>query len=162
MKYNEFNDIEIPEVLTGAGWQDTSWHNDATASSELKVNDLYSVVVWVWADDPEAREITTEHKFEVKVSSINGLEGFAEAANTTEELLACIDNAKKWIETRSGELKLIQTVSKAIEGFWAIVAQEYTEARSGDFDPESDMKFARACSEAVRVWVSYNVNNEVQ
>lgn len=45
----------------------------------------------------------------------------------------------------------------AQEAFWAVVAQAFPAALTGDFPPDADMAFDKACEEAIESWVAWNV-----
>jgi len=64
--YKDFQDIEIPDFLK-IGFEDTSWGNDVTASSEMQVTDVYTIRVWVYHDLPELREIEDAKKYTIEM-----------------------------------------------------------------------------------------------
>lgn len=61
MKYKEFPNISIPEVALN--WRDQSWHNDATAHSQLDLPNGAALVLWVAHDDATEREFPTMNKY---------------------------------------------------------------------------------------------------
>lgn len=44
----------------------------------------------------------------------------------------------------------------AERAFWAAVAKEFPEIKSGDFPPNATVEFERACNAAVREWLLHN------
>jgi hypothetical protein len=54
MKYKEYPEIEIPEILKD--WEDTSWHNDAMPSSECPVKTAKGNTIVVWVNYPKRED----------------------------------------------------------------------------------------------------------
>lgn len=97
--YDEFPEIEIPELLQGKDWIDTSWHNDVTASSTKTVIDPYDVVVWVWDDDVNEREYDGQDKYQVTIYDTGlSVDDFFSSTDSEEELKTIIDNAIEHIK----------------------------------------------------------------
>jgi len=46
-------DFDVPHI---EGFEDTSWHNNVSPSFARKLNDTYSVTLWVDYLDPDRRE----------------------------------------------------------------------------------------------------------
>ncbi len=89
MNYKEFPDIAVPEFLQAEGWDDTSYHNDAEASStrELKYGGAV-IVVWVNFDDIAMREITGSTKYVVTVRDEDGKVGLITLLETEDAQVA--------------------------------------------------------------------------
>lgn len=64
--YKEFPSIAIPAFLQTSGWEDHSWHNDATAHSQCSLEDGSGYVVWVAHDEVAMREPGEWKKFLVE------------------------------------------------------------------------------------------------
>jgi hypothetical protein len=76
--YKEFPSIEIPSFLLD--WEDSSWGNDATASSRKGLPSGNDLVIWVNPDDIEDREWFDGHKFLIVLEN--------EAGDPIREILA--------------------------------------------------------------------------
>lgn len=92
--YKEYPEIQVPAFLDKAPWEDTSWHNDATASSVWDLDcgmEPRSIRVWVNADKVEDRETFEEFKYMVVLEeSENGNYIHCEPANTDKDAVALI------------------------------------------------------------------------
>lgn len=47
------------------------------------------------------------------------------------------------------------------DAFWEAVAKEFPEATSGDLDPGMTVTLLQTMERAIRAWVEYNVNPQV-
>jgi len=56
--------------------------------------------------------------------------------------------------------KFAGAVLRAQEKFWESVTQDYPEAETGDFPPESQFAFDAACGIAVTRWRDANVKTD--
>ncbi len=54
------------------------------------------------------------------------------------------------------EERLNEITDAALEAFWAVVVNRYTEIKSGDFDPFIDWQMNEAARSWVRHWLSVN------
>lgn len=52
--------------------------------------------------------------------------------------------------------KTTRTAQLAQEAFWAVVAREYPDIKSGDLDPMKSHLFDQACKDMVESWVRLN------
>jgi hypothetical protein len=55
------------------------------------------------------------------------------------------------------ENKLSEVMEKAQEAFWKTVAESFPEITSGDFPPDADLRFNKACKDAIAIWHSMNI-----
>ena len=58
-------------------------------------------------------------------------------------------------ETRQPDVQAV--ADNAEQAFWAAVAESFPEAKSGDLDPMTAVRFSKAAKDAVREWVAWNV-----
>ncbi len=56
-------------------------------------------------------------------------------------------------------IKLV--ASKAEEAFWAAVATEFPEAKTGDLGPWTSLKLTNLMERAIREWIDENVGESV-
>lgn len=56
------------------------------------------------------------------------------------------------------EEEIEEATERAMEDFWASVAESFPDAKSGDFDPMAELHFHTMCRAAVRAWVMWNVD----
>ncbi len=52
--------------------------------------------------------------------------------------------------------KIEEVVELAQIAFFQEVAKNFPEIKSGDFPPEAQVNFERACSDAIKIWVQSN------
>ena len=45
----------------------------------------------------------------------------------------------------------------AQDAFWAVIAEYHPECEFGDFPPDAQAAFDRACEDAASVWLEYNL-----
>lgn len=55
------------------------------------------------------------------------------------------------------EQRKSEAVSEALDAFWAVIAQRFPEASTGDLDPGNVVSLEDAATNAVSTWVSFNV-----
>jgi len=53
-------------------------------------------------------------------------------------------------------MKRANVLIKAQEAFWNVIAASHPEVTSGDFPPEADLRFDKACEEAYHTWKHFN------
>lgn len=88
-KYKDFQNIEIPPFLLD--WKDSSWHNDATASSRKDLPGDIALVVWVNPDKLEERETFENSKYIVVLENKETGDAIElREANTDGEAIAAI------------------------------------------------------------------------
>jgi hypothetical protein len=63
-------------------------------------------------------------------------------------------------QTLSPGARLMQAKQAGLDAFWAAVAAQYPEVRTGDFPPWADMRLEAAVDEAIKVWIQYNAEDE--
>ncbi len=61
----------------------------------------------------------------------------------------------------SNEQRIEQALVKAEEAFWAAVAAQFPEAKTGDVGPWATMKLTNTMERAIREWVDENVGEAV-
>lgn len=49
-----------------------------------------------------------------------------------------------------------EAIEKASLNFWATIAEQYPECKTGDFPPDAHFKIEAAMEEAVNTWLDYN------
>lgn len=86
--YKDFPSIEIPSFLLE--WEDTSWGNDVTASSEKALAGDCSLVVWVNPDEASLREVWEDFKYIVILQDVDRNEIQGRETKTEEEALEAI------------------------------------------------------------------------
>lgn len=100
-EHETWSQIAVPKFMQGdTEWQDTSWHNDATASAQLELKGKNIMRVWVLDDNPELREFTDMPKFMVEIDDEYGdniLPGpdYYRTAETEEELEKIVNELLK-------------------------------------------------------------------
>lgn len=94
--YKDFQSIEVPSFLLE--WEDTSWGNDVTASSEKKLSDGFSLVVWVNPDEIELREMWEEFKYCVILQDEDRNEVRGMEVKTDEEAIEAIRELESYYE----------------------------------------------------------------
>jgi hypothetical protein len=55
--------------------------------------------------------------------------------------------------------RIQDTIEKAENAFWAVVANEFKEAKSGDLDIYSSICFTQQCEKIVKDWLCANVDD---
>lgn len=108
--YKEFPEIAIPAFLQGPEWEDTSWGNDATASSTLILPKEcgYELRVLVYAEAPANREYLDDPRYCVCVYELQeGGSDMLESDNCNTEA-----EAVAWINTYKGSIELLETNRK--------------------------------------------------
>jgi len=94
--YKEYSDIAIPQCLDNEKWIDSSWHNDATASSIENTENRMKIQVWVNSDNVTLRECFEDFKFMIVIldDETGDIEENEILCNTEEELLQNIEYIK--------------------------------------------------------------------
>ncbi len=54
------------------------------------------------------------------------------------------------------EQRISETLREASERFWAVVAKNFPEAKSGDFPPEMDLQLEMLMEKSIRAWLDFN------
>lgn len=80
--FNEYPLVEFPQVLRDLGFEDNSWHNDASARARKEVDADKAVIVWCAEDTPDQREIEGAKRYTV-VTEVDG-DIFEEVGETDE------------------------------------------------------------------------------
>jgi hypothetical protein len=57
------------------------------------------------------------------------------------------------------EQRITGAVRDAEDAFWAVVAEQFPEAESGDLAPDAALSLTRAMEKAVRAWIDANVTS---
>lgn len=55
------------------------------------------------------------------------------------------------------EQMLEEAIERAQTAFWGRITNYYPEVKTGDFGPEETFRFDRACEDAVKTWLRYNL-----
>lgn len=58
----------------------------------------------------------------------------------------------------SAKERLEQAIEDASNAFWAEIAKQYPEVKTGDFGPEETFAWDEACRRAVRTWLRWNLH----
>ena len=53
--------------------------------------------------------------------------------------------------------RITEAVEDGANSFWAVIAERFPEAKSGDFPPDAEFALTKALENAVRVWLDANV-----
>lgn len=56
------------------------------------------------------------------------------------------------------EIRIKVTLQSASDNFWATVAKNFPEAKSGDFPPDMDYKLSQIMEQSIRVWLDCNTS----
>jgi hypothetical protein len=56
--------------------------------------------------------------------------------------------------------RIREAVEDGAGAFWAVIAKQFPEVKSGDFPPDAEFALTKALEEAVRVWLDANVESD--
>jgi hypothetical protein len=66
-------------------------------------------------------------------------------------------NEARYFQTKKvQQARISKAMQKAQNAFWAVVAKEFKEVKSGDMDPMQTMKMEDDMMEAINVWLENN------
>ncbi len=59
------------------------------------------------------------------------------------------------------EERIAKAVRDGEDAFWAVIAEQFSEAESGDLAPDASLALTRAMEKAVRAWIDANVTSDL-
>ena len=59
------------------------------------------------------------------------------------------------------EERISNAVLDGEDAFWAVIAEQFPEAESGDLVPDASMALTRALEKAVRAWIDANITSDL-
>ncbi len=78
--------------------------------------------------------------------------------STEGNLMTCTKGGERSPIKDPDDEFITKAVRSAQDAFWACIALCYhDEADTGDFPPDAQMAFDEACTDAVRTWTHYNL-----
>ena len=61
-----------------------------------------------------------------------------------------------YITKKVPQARIKKVMQKAQDAFWAVVAKEFKEVKSGDMDPGQTMKMEQDMMEVINIWLENN------
>ncbi len=58
------------------------------------------------------------------------------------------------------EERIADAVQDAEDAFWAVIAEQFPEADSGDLSPDAAFALTAAMEKAVRAWIDANITSQ--
>jgi len=115
-----------------------------------------------WIPGPDAEQVTTcpwcDHEYEIE-GSYSDQDGYVDMSDPYSKHecghYVCFRSFDDGIE-ESEEEYLKKILESASGAFWAQVAADYPEVKTGDFPPEAQRAWQNAMDAAVRVWLVCN------
>lgn len=66
------------------------------------------------------------------------------------------DKIDKYLNEDINKMRVNKALDKATNAFWAVIAKEFREAKSGDLSPQATIKLENAARSAVEEWLRNN------